>query len=118
MTKTKKITRKKMKVMTASKAVKKVKVSLSTRTGKMSITRPAQKMTKVPGYEFSEGGVYYPCHIQKPIPADKFRAGFQKAKHQIKQIVSDIMETLIGDYAISEISLTASFNAEGNLVSE
>jgi hypothetical protein len=67
------------------------------------------------GYEPTESGLYIRPST-KPIPPNKLRAGFAKAKNEIKRIVDDITGTLTGDYVISEISLSASFSADGKFL--
>jgi hypothetical protein len=69
------------------------------------------------GYKQSSvNGVYIPKNYNKPVPSNKLRAGFLKAKDEINDFVAEIVETMTKNYVISEIELSASFNADGKFM--
>jgi hypothetical protein len=67
-------------------------------------------------YKQSPNGIYLPHKYLDPVPASKLRSGFSKAKDEINGLISEIVETMTKSYTISEIELSASFNADGKFL--
>lgn len=71
---------------------------------------------KIQTFAENEAGLLVPYHLHKPVPAGKLMEGFEKAKSQIKRMTKEIVSTMNQDYIISEIELSASFNADGKFM--
>lgn len=67
------------------------------------------------GFVKTKGGVLVQDH-GTPVPMSKLRKGLVKAKTEIHGVLQDLVDTMTGDYAISEVELTASFNADGKFM--
>lgn len=77
----------------------------------------ASTLSRVPNnYETTDAGLIVPRGTTPVVPPGKLRAGFSKAKSEIKKMTDDIIQTMAQDYFISEIELTASFNADGKFM--
>ncbi|MCW8965813.1 MAG: hypothetical protein OQK82_03870 [Candidatus Pacearchaeota archaeon] len=73
--------------------------------------------SKPPGYEVAtESGILTRTGSYTPVPANKLRTGFKKAKKEIDSIVEEIASTMTESYTISEIELSASFSADGKFM--
>jgi len=109
----KKVARKKAKTSVKKKAV--VKKAVAKKAVAAAAKKKAIRKTP-PGYELNESGLYTPSGTSKPVPASKLRAGFKKAKKEINSIIEEIASTMTESYVISEIELSASFNADGKFM--
>lgn len=67
-------------------------------------------------YTKSQGGVFVPQNVLTPVPSSKLRDGFLKARKEISKFVEELVETMTEEYTISEIELSASFNADGKFM--
>ena len=95
----------------ARKAAAKRATSIPKVSAKKAITN------KVPaGYGQTGSGIIVPSGNLKPVPATKLQRGFKKAKDEIKKMIQEIAEIMTEDYKISEIQLSASFNAKGEFI--
>ena len=83
------------------------------RTKRVSKKRVARRPS---GYVESDSGILIPEGHTEPVPPAKLRKGLQKAKKEVVGMISDIIETMTGDYVIGEIELTASFDASGKFM--
>ena len=62
------------------------------------------------------GRLFVPAQITEPVPANKLRAGMKEVKRQIDETLSDLIESLTGNYGIKEVKLVASFSADGRFL--
>lgn len=80
---------------------------------------PSKKGKKIPiGYLQSAGGLLIPAKVGEevtPVPPAKIRSGLLKARDEIKKLMEALSELTEG-YTVSEIELTASFNADGKFL--
>ncbi len=80
---------------------------------------PLRKGEKAPlGYLQSTGGLLIPAKVGEevtPVPPSKIRSGLSKAQDEIKKLMEALSELTEG-YAVSEIELAASFNADGKFL--
>ncbi len=77
--------------------------------------KPATKKTasmEEPGYT-RIGKLYVPHDVANVVPASKLRKGFAKAGDEINITLDDITSKI---YGITEIELSASFNANGKFM--
>ena len=51
-----------------------------------------------------------------PVPASKMRKGIKKAQDEIRGMIREIAALMTDDFAITEIELTAGFNADGKFM--
>jgi hypothetical protein len=76
-----------------------------------------KKISRIPpGYAEIEGDLIVPKELASPVPASKLHAGMIKAKQEIKKFVSEFATDMTEEYAIKEIELEISFNAEGKFL--
>ncbi len=68
------------------------------------------------GYGITDGGFFLPESMLKPVPASKMSDGLSKARKKMIRVMSEFASSLAGDYSISEIEFTASFDAEGKFL--
>ena len=57
-----------------------------------------------------------PSGTVTPVPPNKICKGLSKAKKEISQLIEEIVSTMSDEYSISEMELSASFNAEGKFL--
>lgn len=81
--------------------------------------RAAGKRQRLPlGYLESAGGLLIPAKMSEemtPVPPAKIRSGLSKARTEIQKLMEALSELTEG-YAVSEIELAASFNADGKFL--
>lgn len=69
-----------------------------------------------PGYQ-NHRGVILPVDIKPElVSTSKIKVGLKKAQDEIKGMIQNIVDTMIGDYSIKEIELMASFSADGKFL--
>ena len=114
------MTKKKASKRIAKKKASKKKIAKkkATRHGASHLSRTAGKvLSKKPsGYTKTENNILVPDSVAKPVSASKLRKGITAAKNEINNILEDIVSTMNGRYVISEIELSASFNADGKFM--
>ena len=76
------------------------------------VERPPVGFVKSPG----SGRLLIPDTRATPVPGGKLRQGMREVKHQIDETLNDLIESLTGNYEITEIKLVASFNADGKFL--
>lgn len=69
-----------------------------------------------PGYNRQKYGLIIPDSAAKPVPASKLKAGFEKARDEIGQMIDEIVRTMKMDYYIKEIDVAISFSADGKFL--
>ncbi len=99
-----------------TKVVKKKKSRTPRSERKTAATAKKQASRKVAGYAVTEGGVLVPAVVATPVPGSKLRAGFKRARKEIDAVVEEMTDSLKGDFHISQIELSASFNADGKFL--
>ncbi|MFH1442089.1 MAG: hypothetical protein ABIH18_08645 [Candidatus Omnitrophota bacterium] len=107
----------KHKVVIVKQGVPKIKI-ISPKTGieQKFIKVKEKEIAYPPGYIRTRTGIIIPEGIGEPVPASKFRNGFLKAKEEIELLINDVVKTMKTEYAIKEIELAVSFNAEGKFL--
>jgi hypothetical protein len=103
-----------MKRLVVKRSVKKVARKAPARAAKKVAALPRS----LPGHHLTAGGILVPERFASGIPvkADKLKDGIGAANKKISELVQEIVDTATTDYTISEIELTASFNAEGKFM--
>ena len=98
------------------KVVKRVKKPSNPRVRSTKKTATIRK--SLAGYLSSAGGILVPESATSgtPVKADKLKDGIGAANKKIGELVQEIVDTATTDYTISEIELTASFNADGKFL--
>ena len=99
----------------AKRAVKRV----AKKSVRKPVTNAIRKIPRsIPGHKLSPGGILVPESEIKgtPVKADKLKDGIGAASKKIGELVQEIVDTSTEDYSISEIELTASFNADGKFM--
>ena len=85
-------------------------------TGARRVAKKEPRAYKIQTFAENEDGLLVPYHLHRPVPAGKLMEGFEKAKSHIKRMTKEIVSTMNQDYIISEIELSASFNADGKFM--
>ncbi|HZF97752.1 MAG TPA: hypothetical protein VEY92_05835 [Pseudoxanthomonas sp.] len=84
-------------------------------------TSAAKRLTAPPGYtRNTTGKVLIPVKHNKSasgvVPASKLQNGISKAREQISGVLQELLEATRDGYEVSEIELSASFNADGKFL--
>ncbi len=88
-------------------------VKRDTNVGKFSVV----KKKNIPiGMSETRSGLLVPNNVIQPVPANKLRNGFEKAKTEIKDMIEEIASILTSEYKIKEIELEVSFSADGKFL--
>jgi len=103
------------KTIVKKKAARKAAVKKKA-TGAIKVSKKEPRVYKIQTFAENEDGLFVPYHLYRPVPAGKLMEGFEKAKSQIKRMTKEIVSTMKQDYIISEIELSASFNADGKFM--
>jgi hypothetical protein len=82
----------------------------------------AKKIARPAGYAVSPGGrVWVPEPVARKtadgvVPASKLQSGIAKAREQISGVLQELLEATRDGYEVTEIELSASFNADGKFL--
>ncbi len=94
----------------AKKAMSATKATFKAAAKKTSAVKTTAGFTK------NDNGLYVPAMYSKPVPAGKLQEGFKKAKQEITKMIGEIADIMTDKYKISEITLSASFSADGKFL--
>ena len=100
------------------KVVKRVVKSAVKKTPVRATKKAVSLPRRLPGHLLTAGGILVPERLISgtPVKADKLKDGIGAANKKISELVQEIVDTSTTDYTISEIELTASFNADGKFM--
>lgn len=69
-----------------------------------------------PGHERIAGGLLVRPEDLAVVAPNAFKKGFESALNEITEIATDVLNTMARDFSISEIELSASFDASGKFL--
>ena len=94
-----------------------IRPSVATRIPKETQLKRKVEQKIPPDHSMTEGGIIVPnSALLKPVPASKLSEGLTKAKGEIQRIISEFASILTDEYAITEIEMQISFNADGKFL--
>jgi hypothetical protein len=81
---------------------------------------PIQKRRRIggvpEGYTRRSSGLLVPAEATKLVEPSKLQKGLRDAHRAIGDLLAELAKSIGGDYAVTEIELAASFNADGKFL--